>query len=132
VILVDTSVWLFDRRRFRLSDFVRQDQIAVCGTIIQEVLQGARGDAVRETQETLVHMHLVDLPVPLNRFEYAAEIYRSLRVRGITIRSSNDCLIAASAILNRIELLHADRDFDYIAEITDLQARNINPSASRS
>jgi hypothetical protein len=51
-------------------------------------------------------------------------------VRGITIRSSNDCLIAATAILNRIELLHADRDFDYIAEITNLQARNINPSAS--
>jgi predicted nucleic acid-binding protein len=130
VILVDTSVWLFDRRRFRLTDVVRHDQIAVCGTIIQEVLQGARGGTLRETQETLVHTHLVDLPLPLNRFEYAAEIYRSLRVRGITIRSSNDCLIAASAILNRIELLHADRDFDYIAEITNLQARNINPSAS--
>jgi predicted nucleic acid-binding protein len=70
------------------------------------------------------------VPLPLSRFEYAAEIYRSLRVRGITIRSSNDCLIAASAILNGIELLHADRDFDYIADITNLQARNINPSAS--
>jgi len=121
-----------DRRTFRLSDVVPRDQIAVCGTIIQEVLQGARSGTLRETQETLVHMHLVDLPLPLNRFEYAAEIYRSLRVRGITIRSPNDCLIAASAILNRIELLHADRDFDYIAEITNLQARNINPSASRS
>jgi predicted nucleic acid-binding protein len=132
MILVDTSVWLMDRRRFRLADFVRRDQIAVCGTIIQEVLQGARSGTLRDTQETLVHMHLVDLPLPLNRFEYAAEIYRSLRVRGITIRSPNDCLIAASAILNRIELLHADRDFDYIADITNLQARNINPSASRS
>jgi predicted nucleic acid-binding protein len=132
VILVDTSVWLMDRRRFRLADFVRRDEIAVCGTIIQEVLQGARSGTLRDTQETLVHMHLVDLPLPLNRFEYAAEIYRSLRVRGITIRSPNDCLIAASAILNRIELLHADRDFDYIADITNLQARNINPSASRS
>jgi predicted nucleic acid-binding protein len=121
-----------DRRRFRLADFVRRDEIAVCGTIIQEVLQGARSGTLRDTQETLVHMHLVDLPLPLNRFEYAAEIYRSLRVRGITIRSPNDCLIAASAILNRIELLHADRDFDYIADITNLQARNINPSASRS
>ena len=130
MILVDTSVWLMDRRRFRLADFVRRDQIAVCGTIIQEVLQGARSGTLHDTQETLVHMHLVDLP-PLNRFEYAAEIYRSLRVRGITIRSPNDCLIAASAILNRIELLHADRDFDYIADITNLQARNINPSASR-
>ncbi len=50
------------------------------------------------------------------------------RMNGITIRSANDCLIAASAILNRIELLHADRDFDYIAGITNLQARNIKPS----
>jgi len=130
VILVDTSVWLFDRRRFRLTDVVRPDQIAVCGTIIQEVLQGTRGDDFREKQKMLLHTHLVDLPLPLNRFEYAAEIYRSLRVLGITIRSANDCLIAATAILNRIELLHADRDFDYIAEITNLQARNINPSAS--
>jgi len=118
-----------DRRRFRLADVVRHDQIAVCGTIIQEVLQGTRED-FHDKQEMLVNTHLVDVPLPLNRFEYAAEIYRSLRVRGITIRSSNDCLIAASAILNRIELLHADRDFDYIAEITNLEARNINPSAS--
>jgi predicted nucleic acid-binding protein len=132
VILVDTSVWLMDRHRFRLADVVRPDQIAVCGTIIQEVLQGARGETIQETRKTLLHTHLVDLPLPLNRFEYAAEIYRSLRVRGITIRSSNDCLIAASAILNRIELLHADRDFDYIADVTALQARNVNPSASRS
>lgn len=77
----------------------------------------------------LLNTHLVDLPLPLNRFEYAAEIYRTLRVGGITIRSANDCLIAATAILNRIQLLHADRDFDYIAEITNLDARNINPSA---
>ncbi|MEA2343417.1 MAG: hypothetical protein QOF63_1586 [Thermoanaerobaculia bacterium] len=132
MILVDTSVWLMDRRRFRLADVVGADQIAVCGTIIQEVLQGARSGNIQDTQQTLMHMHLVDLPLPLNRFEYAAEIYRNLRVRGVTIRSSNDCLIAASAILNGIELLHADRDFDYIADITDLRARNINPSASRS
>jgi predicted nucleic acid-binding protein len=96
------------------------------------LLQGARSGDLQDTQQTMIHMHLIDLPLPLNRFEYAAEIYRNLRVRGITIRSPNDCLIAASAILNGIELLHADRDFDYIADITNLQARNINPSASRS
>jgi len=39
-------------------------------------------------------------------------------------------LKSAIAILNRVELLHADRDFDYIAEATNLEARNINPSAS--
>jgi hypothetical protein len=63
-----------DRRRFRFADVIRPDQIAVCGTIIQEVLQGARSGTLHDTQETLVHTHLVDLPLPLNRFEYAAEI----------------------------------------------------------
>jgi predicted nucleic acid-binding protein len=130
VILVDTSVWLFDQRRFRLLDVVPPDAIAVCGPIIQEVLQGARGAEYQEKRRILLNTHLVDLPLPLNRFEYAAEIYRTLRMDGITIRSSTDCLIAATAIFNRIELLHADRDFDYIAGITNLQARNINPSAS--
>ena len=130
MILVDTSVWLFDKRRFRLTDVVRPDAIAVCGPIIQELLQGTRGAEYQEKRLVLLNTHLVDLPLPLNRFEYAAEIYRTLRMEGITIRSTNECLIAASAILNRIELLHADRDFDYIAEITNLQARNINPSAS--
>lgn len=132
MILVDTSVWLFDRRRFRLADVVRPDEIAVCGPIIQEVLQGTRGTEFRERHLMLLHTHLVDVPLPLSRFEYAAEIYSTLRSSGITIRSAQDCLIAAIAILNRIELLHADRDFDYIAEATNLKARNINPSASRA
>jgi predicted nucleic acid-binding protein len=56
VILVDTSVWLMDRRRFRLTDAVPRDQIAVCGTIIQEVLQGTRED-FHDKQKMLVHTH---------------------------------------------------------------------------
>src|SRR4051812_32038990 len=119
-----------DRRRFRLADVVPFDQIAVCGPIIQEVLQGTRNEEFRGRQNMLLQTHLVDIPLPLSRFEYAAEIYTTLRAGGITIRSANDCLIAAIALLNRIELVHADRDFDYIAEVINLDARNINPFAS--
>jgi predicted nucleic acid-binding protein len=119
-----------DRRRFRPADVVPPDQIAVCGPIIQEVLQGTRNEEFRGRQRMLLQTHLVDIPLPLSRFEYAAEIYTTLRAGGITIRSANDCLIAAIALLNRIELVHADRDFDYIAEVINLDARNINPSAS--
>ena len=45
-------------------------------------------------------------------FLKAAEIYRSLRQRGVTIRTSVNCMIAAVSIEHGIALLHNDRDFN--------------------
>jgi len=75
---------------------------------------------------------ILDSPVPIERFEFAGQIYREARARAITIRSSNDCLIAAIAMHHDVLLLHGDRDFDRIAELFPLRARNLIPSASRS
>jgi predicted nucleic acid-binding protein len=41
----------------------------------------------------------------------AAENYRILRKKGITIRKTADVIIATFCISNRIPLLFADRDF---------------------
>jgi predicted nucleic acid-binding protein len=46
----------------------------------------------------------------------AIDIYRTLRKKGITIRKSIDCLIAAYAIIGKIYLLHKDNDFVEIAK----------------
>ena len=46
----------------------------------------------------------------------AANIYRSLRKRGLTIRSPVDCLIAALAIKHKVSLLHKDSDFALISQ----------------
>jgi len=51
----------------------------------------------------------------------AIEIYRKLRKSGITIRKSNDCLIAAYAILGDLYLLHKDRDFEEISNQFNLK-----------
>lgn len=75
---------------------------------------------------------MLDSPVPLARFEFAGEIFRVARAKAFTIRSSNDCLIAAIAMHHDVLLLHGDRDFDYIAQFFPLRARNVIPSASRS
>jgi len=48
-------------------------------------------------------------------------IYRSLRKEGVTIRKTNDCIIAAVAVENCVPLLHSDRDFDLIASGTKLR-----------
>jgi len=130
LILVDTSVWLFDRRRFQLREVVPMDEVAVCGPIIQEVLQGMgeiviQSNQYQETRTTLLACHILANPLPLQYFEYAAEIYRTARLHGYTPRSPNDCLIATVAILQHVPLLHADRDFDFIAEIANLDARRL-------
>lgn len=51
----------------------------------------------------------------------AAQLYRSLRKKGVTIRKSNDCLIAHFAIFYDTPILHSDADFDQIARFTALR-----------
>ena len=41
----------------------------------------------------------------------AAENYRKLRKKGITIRKTNDVIIASYCIENKLPLLFSDRDF---------------------
>jgi len=53
-------------------------------------------------------------------FLRAAAVYRGLRKRGITIRRTNHCLIAAVALTFDVPLLHAV-DFDRIARVFPLR-----------
>ncbi len=46
----------------------------------------------------------------------AAENYRMLRRKGITVRGTIDAIIATWCIENGAYLLHNDRDFDRFAE----------------
>jgi hypothetical protein len=114
MILVDTSVWielLAGKRGVSLREDDLPD-LVTCGPVVQEVLQGLwpgpASDAFRD-------------PIPLALFLSAADIYRQGRRRGLTIRSSVDCLIAAIAIENRVPVWHWDRDFTAIARYTTLE-----------
>ena len=125
MILVDTSIWielLAGRPRY----VIREDDLqrfVTCGPVVQEVLQGLRpglqSDAFRAA---FLAIPVLSDPVPLALFVSAAEIYRQGRKRGITIRSSVDCLIAAIAIDRGIPVWHRDRDFSAIARYTALEA----------
>jgi predicted nucleic acid-binding protein len=58
-----------------------------------------------------------------NRGTRAARLYRTARTRGVTVRSSVDCLIAARALPHDLEVLHRDGDFDAIARVYPLRQR---------
>lgn len=131
MILVDTSIWielLAGRPRFaiREEDLFR---FVTCGPVVQEVLQGLRPGMQSDAFRTaFLALPVLNDPVPLGLFVSAAEIYRQGRRRGITIRSSVDCLIAAIAIDHGIPVWHRDRDFSAIASYTGLDAVQSAPS----
>jgi len=122
VILVDTSVWIdfFAGRDLphvaRLEQFILDNEdLALCGIILTEILQGISDDTTyRRVRRDL--SPLITLPMPPTVFVRAADIYRKLRKLGITIRKSNDCIIAATALEHHCQLLHNDKDFTPVAK----------------
>jgi predicted nucleic acid-binding protein len=121
-ILVDTSVWIDFFRRISSRETAlfkealqRREQIFIAGIIAQEILQGIGNDA---QHRSILHYLLLFSKIDAEFVDYlaAANIYRSLRRRGLTIRSPVDCLIAALAIKQKVSLLHKDTDFTVIAQ----------------
>ncbi len=51
----------------------------------------------------------------------AAANYRSLRAKRVTVPKTIDVLIGSFCLANRLALLHADADFDWLAEHLGLQ-----------
>jgi len=122
VILVDSSVWIdyfrqADTPQVALLDsLLGRSPLAVGDLIAAEVLQGIRSD--REYR-LVKKMLAAFTPIDLVGYELAlkaAENYRSLRAKGITIRKTIDTLIATRCIQDGLTLLHADKDFQPFAE----------------
>ena len=117
MVLIDTTVWIdfFAGRQLShvtaLERLIKgREDICICGIILTEVLQGIREkNEFRKTKDLFNTM--IFLPMPYSVFLGAAEIYRTLRRKGITIRNSIDCMIGSVAIENDIILLHNDRDY---------------------
>jgi predicted nucleic acid-binding protein len=130
MILVDTSAWIeyfratgstaaIEVRRL-LSD--ETDQLAMCEPIAMEILCGASHDNTHARLERLVN-GLPSLSVDnAVDFRAAVDIYCAARRTGETIRSVNDCLIAAVAIRHGARIVYRDADFEVIAQITSLEA----------
>jgi len=122
-VLVDTSVW---------ADFANgaptaeaailarliedQADLVTCGVVVAEFLQGLSSPrAVRRFADHFRDMEWLT-PVEPGSYEAAAGLYRALRARGVTVRSTIDCLIAGLAEQGECALLARDRDMDRILD----------------
>lgn len=132
VILADTTVWV---DFFHGNDtpqvaelescIASGEDICLCGVILTEILQGIRDDS--EYARTLALFDSFPLlPMERHTFVIAVELYRTLRKRGITIRKTIDCLIAAVAIEHDIPLLHNDGDFDPMEKFCGLKVIHLH------
>ena len=127
--LVDTSVWIEVFRRGRplvLSTLVPFDDVVTCLPVILEVLQGFADErAYRVAREAMFALPIVESPLRAEVVLEAVMLYRTSQRAGLTVRSSADCLIAACALRNDLEVLHRDRDFVAIARVSQLRQRSV-------
>ena len=133
MILVDTSAWIeyFRATGSAAASEVRRllsdapDSVVTCEPVAMEILAGARDEQVYRKLERLVNgLSSLDVETATD-FRSAADIYRAARRTGRTVRSINDCLIAAVAIRHGVRVAHRDADFDIIAEITGLTTTSL-------
>ena len=127
MVLVDTSVWIETFKKppgLDLNALVEIDEVVTCLPVVQEVLQGFRDEkAFQVAHEAILSFPIVEAPMTESLFLEAVALYRTARRRGLTIRSSVDCLIAACALRHDLEVLHDDRDFAALSEVSTLKQR---------
>lgn len=124
-LLVDSSVWIWWLRKVDTPQTRLLRQILYGGTdvrsvprlligdlIAAEVLRGMRSlRTIRDLQSTWAefdHVCLGGMPVAVA----AADMFRALRAKGVTVDKTVDLMIGAWCISSDCTLLHADRDFD--------------------
>ncbi len=127
MILVDTSVWIdfftgkSTPQRRMLHQLIEEDaELCIAEIILTEILQGVGEDQEFERIKSYLLEFPIQKPRGVATYLKAAELYRDCRKKGRTVRKTVDCILAALCLENHLVLLHHDKDFDMIAECSEL------------
>jgi predicted nucleic acid-binding protein len=129
MILVDTSVLIDLFKGIKNPSAVGFKSIleqkipfGITSLIYQEVLQGAKSEKeYADLKRYLSSQRFFHPQDPIETAAKAAKIYFRCRNKGITVRSTVDCLIAQITIENNLFLLHNDRDFEAMAIVAPIK-----------
>jgi predicted nucleic acid-binding protein len=126
--LIDSSAWI---EYFRATGSLAHREvrrridagvaIATTDVVVMELLAGARDEDHAHDLKRFLYRFEPQPAHGYSDFERAAELYRRCRREGTTLGSLIDCVVAAIAIREDAEVLHADSDFDAIARHTPLR-----------
>jgi len=124
LILVDSTVWIDLLRNCetvpvsRLRTLLDAGEATVAPVIVQELVQGASDAAgFARLQRYFTAIPITGAGNSLELHVAAGRLYARARWQGVTPRSPHDCLIAATAVYQRIPLLHDDRDFESLSRV---------------
>ncbi len=131
ISVVDSSVWIdfFNKKttpqieivKSSLYTSTKHSPFIILPIIYQEILQGIDNDKQYYlVKQVLLGLEMIEIDQVLYA-EKAADLYRNLRRKGVTIRKANDCFIAAVCIDYKFPIIHNDKDFDNIAKHTSLK-----------
>ena len=117
MIVVDSSVWIDFFNGFSTPEVDQLDALlgvtplAIGDLILVEVMQGFRNERdVATARQLFRSLALLPLLEGSNPWK-AADNYRQLRRKGITVRKTIDGIIATACIEANLPLLFSDRDF---------------------
>ncbi len=118
-VLIDTCAWIDFLRSKKgvLGDYVasaiEREQALLCGPVVAELLQGAKGE--KEMQQLEFLFSAVEILDVINNDWVEAGIYlQNLRQNGITLPLT-DALIATLATRNLVPVMTVDKHFKYLA-----------------
>lgn len=128
MIIADTSVWidhLNDRTTLETEALYRateEDGFVMGDLVMMEILQGIRLETrFQKARHFLGQFTAVSLCGPEVAVR-AAENFRLLRRRGVTVRSTINVVIATWCIENDASIIHNDRDLRAMEEHLGLRA----------
>lgn len=127
MVIVDSSVWIdafnghITPQTLWLRAGLARGGVGLTSLILCEVLRGFRSDGqFRQTKRQLLALPLFEA-ISAEIAVKAAENFRTLQRRGITVCKTVDCLIATFCIQEGHELLHRDNDFQSFEKFLGLQ-----------
>jgi predicted nucleic acid-binding protein len=137
--LADTSAWLLGQRRNAPSglrksfaDLVAAGEIALCGPVQWELLHSSNNAAEFESRrEDLDAFDMV--PIANADWQRALDIGHGLAKLGGSLHrapSMPDVMVAVAAERAGLTVLHYDKDFDLIADVTGQHCRWVAPKGS--
>lgn len=122
--LIDTSVWIgYFRQQITPATTYFEKLLArnlpygLTEVIYQEILQGSASQYEFEQLTAFLSAQYFYTPSGTGTYERAAKLYYDCRKKGVTVRSTIDCLIAQVAIENQLVLVHQDQDYVRLAAI---------------
>ncbi len=129
MFLIDSSVWIEYLRpkgskkvKDRVREILQKEEAVSCGVVVVEILRGAKNEKDFQSLSDSL-LSLPQIPIDDAVIERASKWGFLLDRKGKSV-STTDLLIAAAAYKNA-RLLHADRDFEGISSLVDLEEERI-------